>query len=190
MEEEDLRPFVYEYALFPDADPKLKIFNDADNYKQTISNEDYNADCNELVFVVGRPSPEWLSAVGARYKLDHRFLYQHLNFLPTGQRDWFTTPTLPSRSHTALRFCIPSMLFVGEHRYVNVDDLQKARGDCERQLLVLFRSFQEGTSTEAGRSIVRRMNIHSGDNLVIEQELTSCLLKRGERWTGKTHRSL
>ena len=135
--------------------------------------------------MAGRPSPEWLSAVGARYKLDHRFLHQHLNFLPTGQRDWFTAPTLPSRSRTVLRFCIPSMLFVGEHRYVNVDDLRKARGDCERQLLIVFRSLQEGTSTEAGRSIVRRMNIHSGDNLVIEQEVTSCLLKRGDRWTGR-----
>ena len=189
-EEVECRPFVYEYALLPNVDPKLTTFDDVDKYKQTMSIKNHNADCNELVFLAGRPSPEWLSAVGARYKLDHRFLHQHLNFLPTGQRDWFTAPTLPSRSHTVLRFCIPSMIFVGEHRYVNVDDLQKARGDCERQLLIRFRSFQEGTLTEAGRSIVRRMNIHSGDNLVIEQELSSCLLKRGDRWTGKTHRIL
>ena len=184
LAEEQRRPFVYEYALLPDVDPKLTTFDDVDKYKQAISIQNYNVDCNELVFLTGRPSAEWLSAVGARYKLDHRFFHQHLNFLPTGQRDWFTAPTLPSRSHNVLRFCIPSMLFVGEHRYVNTDDLQKARSDCEHQLLSRFRSFQEGTSADAGRSIVRRMNIHSGDNLVIEQELSSCLLKREDRWTG------
>lgn len=190
LAEDQRGPFVYEYALFPDVDPKLTTFDDVDKYKHAISIGNRNANCNELVFMAGRPSPEWLSAVGARYKLDHRFFHQHLNFLPTGQRDWFTAPTLPSRSHNVFRFCIPTMLFVGEHRYVSVDDLQKARGDCERQLLSRFRTFQEGTSTEAGRSIVRRMNIHSGDNLVIEQELSSCLLKRGDWWTGKNHRML
>ena len=184
------RPFVYEYALFPDVDPKLTTFDDVDKYKKAISIANHNEDCNELVFLAGRPSPEWLTAVGARYELDHRFFHQHLNFLPTGQRDWFTAPTLPSRSHTVLRFCIPSMLFVGEHRYVNIEDLQKARGDCESRLLTQFRSFQEGTSTDAGRSIVRRMNIHSGDSLVIEQELSCCLLKRGDRWTGAKHMML
>lgn len=182
--EEDCRPFVYEYSLFSGVVPKLTTFDDVDKYKQTISIESYNADCNELIFLAGRPSAEWLSAVGARYKLDHRFFHQHLSFLPTGQRDWFTAPTLPSRSHNVVRFCIPSLLFVGEHRYVNIGDLQKARGDCERQLLSRFRSYQEGTLIEAGKSIVRRMNIHSGDNLVIEQELSFSLLKRGDRWTG------
>lgn len=181
--EEDCRPFVYEYSLFSGVVPKLTTFDDVDKYKQTISIESYNADCNELIFLAGRPSAEWLSAVGARYKLDHRFFHQHLSFLPTGQRDWFTAPTLPSRSHNVVRFCIPSLLFVGEHRYVNIGDLQKARGDCERQLLSRFRSYQEGTLIEAGKSIVRRMNIHSGDNLVIEQELSFSLLKRGDRWT-------
>ena len=184
LDGDESRIFVYEYALLPNAHAKLTTFDDVDKYKLAISIENYNADCNELVFLTGRPSAEWLSAVGARYELDHRFFHQHLNFLPTGQRDWFTAPTLPSRSHYVLRFCIPSILFIGEHRFVNIDDLQKAREDCERRLLSRFRSFQEGTAAEAGKSIVRRMNIHSGDHLVIEQELSSCLLKRGDLWTG------
>lgn len=184
LAKEGRRPFIYEYALFPATEPKLTTFDNVDEYKQTISNNTYNADCNELVFLAGRPSAEWLSAVGARYNLDYRFIHQHLNFLPTGQRDWFTAPTLPSRSYDVLRLCIPSILFMGEHRYVDMNGLQKARGDSERQLRHCFRSLQEGTSTEAGRSIVRRINIHSGDSLVIEQELSSCLLKRGENWTG------
>ena len=165
-------------------EPKLTTFDDVERYKQAISIEDHNTDCNELVFLAGRPSAEWLSAVGAWYKLDHRFFHQHLSFLPTGQRDWFTTPTLPSRSHYVLRFCIPSILFIGEHRFVHMVELQKAREDCERRLKTRFRTFQEGTSTDAGQSIVRRMNIHSGDHLVIEQELSACLLNRGDQWTG------
>ena len=182
--EEERRPFVYEYALSPNVEPKLTTFDDVEKYKQAMSIEDHNTDCNELVFLAGRPSAEWLSAVGAQYKLDHRFFHQHLSFLPTGQRDWFTTPTLPSRSHYVLRFCIPSILFIGEHRFVHIFELQKAREDCERRLKTRFRTFQEGTSTDAGQSIVRRMNIHNGDHLVIEQELSACLLNRGDQWTG------
>lgn len=68
---------------------------------------------------------------------------------------------------------------------MSMNGLQKARGDCEHRLLSRFRSFQERTSTEAGRSIVWRMNIHSGDNLVIEQELSSCFMERGDQWTGR-----
>ena len=79
---------------------------------------------------------------------------------------------------------MPSILFIGEHRFVNIIDLQKARENCERQLKTRFRTFQEGTSTDAGQSIVRRMNIHNGDHLVIEQELSACLLNRGDQWTG------
>ena len=182
--EKECRPFVYEYALFQNTYPKLTAFDDVDKYKETISDENYNAKSNEIVFLAGRPSAEWLIAVGARYKLDHRFFHQHLNFLPTRQRDWFTAPTLPSRSHNVLRLCIPSMLFIGEHRLVKIDDLQKAREDCARRVRNRFRSFQEATPTEAGQSIVRRMNIHNGDTIVIEQELSSCLLKRGDQWTG------
>lgn len=180
----ECRPFVYEYAFSTVKKPKLTTFNNVDTYKHTICNDGYNADCNELVFLAGRPSAEWILAVGARYELDYRFIHQHLNFLPTGQRDWFTVPTLPSRSHEVLRLCIPSILFIGEHRYVDIDDLQEARGDSERQLRHSFRSLQEGTLAEAGRSIVRRMNIHSGDSLVIEQEISCCHLKRGGSWTG------
>ena len=178
-------PFVHEYAIpFDGTQPRLTKFNDVATYKQTISNRAHNSDVNEIVFLAGRPSAEWLCAIGVRYTLDHRFFHQHLNFLPTGKRDWFTAPTLPSRSRNVLRLCIPSILFSGEHRYKSLDGLQKARGDCERQLRQRFREFQEDTSTAAGQSIVRRMNIHSGDGFVIEQELSACPLKRGDNWTG------
>ena len=178
-------PFIYEYAIPPNGtEPQLTKFNDIATYKQTISNKAYNSDLNEIVFLAGRPSAEWLCAVGVRYNLDYRFFHQHLDFLPTGKRDWFTAPTLPSRSRSVLRLCIPSILFIGEHRYVSLDGLQKARGDCERQLRQRFRRFQEDTSAMAGQSIVRRMNIHSGDNSIIEQELSACLLKRSDKWTG------
>ena len=184
LAKEGCRPFIYEYVFSTREEPRLTTFDNVDKYKQTICDDAYSADRNELVFLAGRPSPEWLSAVGARYKLDYRFIHQHLSFLPTGQRDWFTSPTLPSRSHDVLRLCVPSILFIGEHRYVDVNDLQESRGDSERQLRHCFRSLQEGTLAEAGRSIVRRMNIHSGDSLVIEQEISCCHLERGGNWTG------
>ena len=183
---EENPPFIYEYAIPLDGtEPRVTKFNDVGTYKEIISNKAYNLNFNEIVFLAGRPSAEWLCAIGVRYNLDYRFFHQHLNFLPTGKRDWFTAPTLPSRSRNVLRLCIPSILFTGEHRYVSLDGLQKTREDCERQLRQRFRRFQEDTSTVTGQSVVRRLNIHSGDNFVIEQELSACFLKRSDKWTGR-----
>ena len=184
------KTFVYEYRLDKQLEPggklkpKLTTFDDIAQYELTPRNSTNNVGFNEVVFMSGRPSAEWLSAIGARYDLDYRFFHQHLSMLPTGQRDWFTAPTLPSRSQDVLRLCIPSIMFFGENRYLDIWSLQKARGDVERQLRQGFRSLHEGIPTDAGLPIVRRVNIHSGDNLVIEQELSICVLQRGQEWTG------
>lgn len=180
----EYKPFIYEYVLSAQAGPKLTAYDKAEQYKTTILNAD-NTEHNELVFLVGRPSAEWLCAVGARYKIDHRFFHQHLNFLPWGKKDWYTIPTLPSRAQNVIRLCVPSILFMSESRYVGLDGLKVARRDSERRLRESFRNIQESTVAEAGRSIVRRLSIHNGDILALEQEISICFVERKDHWTGR-----
>lgn len=180
----EYKPFIYEYALSAQAGPKLTAYDKAEQYKTTILNAD-DTEHNELIFLAGRPSAEWLCAVGARYQIDHRFFHQHLSFLPWGQKDWFTVPTLPSRVKNVIRLCVPSILFLSEHRYVGLDGLKDARRDSERRLRESFRNIQQSTVAEAGRSIVRRLSIHNGDILALEQEISICFVERKDHWTGK-----
>ena len=178
-----VRPFVHEYQLSVTAPPQLTIFHDVNKYRQSRPNGVQNEDGNELVMMTGRPSADWLGAIGARYQLDHRFFHQHLDLTSTGQKPWYTAPTLPSRSHDVLRLCVPSILFLGD-RHVKLDSLRKARTEYNRQLRSIFRSVRDGMPADSGRSIVRRINIHSGDSLVIEQELSATLIRRSSHWTG------
>ena len=180
----EYKPFIYEYALSTQAGPKLTVYEKAEQYKTTILNAD-DTEHNELIFLAGRPSAEWLCAVGARYQIDHRFFHQHLNFLPWGQKDWFTVPTLPSRARNVIRLCVPSILFMGERRYVGRDGLKDARRDSARRLRESLRNIQQSTVAEAGRSIVRRLSIHNGDILALEQEISICFVERKDHWTGK-----
>lgn len=177
--------FIYKYTLSTSNDAVLTKYNDVTKYEKSCVEATKIASANELLFLTGRPSAEWLNAFGAHYSVDPRYFQQHLGFLPSGQRDWHGSPSLPSRSRIALRLCVPSIIFVGsEGRYVDPYGLQKARQDCDRQLRQIFKAFTAATLSQAGKSIVRRINIHSGDCVVIEQELSICLSKRGDHWTG------
>ena len=177
--------FVYKYALSTSNAAILTKHNDVTKYEKSCLEERKSSGANELLFLTGRPSAEWLNAIGAHYSIDPRYFQQHLGFLPSGQRDWHGSPSLPSRSRIALRLCVPSIIFVGsEGRYVDPYGLQKARQDCDRQLRQMFQALTAGTLSQAGKSIIRRINIHSGDCMVIEQELSICLFKRGDHWTG------
>ncbi|CAL8581396.1 hypothetical protein XPA_007091 [Xanthoria parietina] len=179
----EYKPFVYEYALSTQAGPELTAYDKVERYNTTLLNNAGDTEHNELVFLAGRPSAEWLCAVGARYQIDHRIFHQHLNFLPWGQKDWFTVPTLPSRARNVIRLCVPSILFMGERRYVSRDGLKDARRDSERRLRESLRNIQQSTVAEAGRSIGRRLNIHTGDILALEQEISICFVERKDHWT-------
>lgn len=177
--------FVYKYTLSASNDAILTKYNDVTKYEKSCLEGTKTESRNELLFLTGRPSAEWLNAIGAHYNIDPRYFQQHLGFLPSGQRNWHGSPTIPSRSRIALRLCVPSIVFMGsEGRYVDPYGLQNARQDCDRQLRQKFHALTASTLSQAGRSLVRRVNIHSGDCMVIEQELSIYPFKRGDHWTG------
>jgi hypothetical protein len=169
--------FVHQYKLRANQRPEYSSFADLDAYRS----EPYPVG-NEMVFLAGRPSADWLNAVGSRYQVDHRFFHQHLGHILTNQRRWCAIPTFPSRSMEVLRLCVPSIVFIGSQgRDVDVLGLELARSDCNDRLRRSFKSIQD--SSDAGESMMRRVHIHNGSTLVVEQEMTMTVVERGENWT-------
>jgi hypothetical protein len=182
--------FVHRYLLSSGASPKIVACSQVGDLVASLTDSPaYRA--NELVFLSGTPSPDWLNIIGSHYNVDHRFFHHHLAFLTNSQRDWYTDSLLPSRSHNVIRLKVPSILFVGpEARYVGPSDLQRARNWYERRIHEMYRDCCAECPEDAGRSIIRHVSIHSGDSIVLEQELSICLLKRNTNWARKRNVSL
>ncbi|KAH7072575.1 hypothetical protein FB567DRAFT_206111 [Paraphoma chrysanthemicola] len=139
--------------------------------------------CNtsEVVFLTGFPSPEWIDAVVTRFSVDLRFLQSHLDFVPNAQRNWYTSPSLPSRNRHLFRLRVPSIVFGGiEGTELRAEELHAARKSCAKQLLQKAKAFHSGAATNCGQSIVRRINIHRGDAIILEQEVSVIVLGSGE----------
>jgi hypothetical protein len=172
--------FLYSYAIIKSSLQGPKAYTDVADFSQAPRCED-----GELVFMTGYPSHEWLNAVVARYGVDYRFLQSHLDFLPSGERNWYTNSALPSRSQHSLRLMIPSIVFVGtEGRGVTVESLHEARNACAAQLQQKAKGFYGGTTIQPGQSIVRQVNIHTGDALVLEQSIS--IVVKGEKHRPKS----
>ena len=174
--------FVHRYLLSSGASPQIVACSQVGDLVTSLTDSPaYKT--NELVFLSGTPSPDWLNIIGSHYNVDHRFFHHHLAFLTNSQRDWYTDTLLPSRSHNVIRLKVPSILFVGpEDRYVSPSDLQRARNWYEHRIQQLYRDCCTVCPADVGKSIIRHVNIHSGDSIVLEQELSICLLKRDANW--------
>lgn len=169
--------FFYSYNISQAKPSQPVIFSQASDLNSKSELASSSGHNSELVFLTGYPSPEWLNAIVTRYRVDHRFFHRHLDFLPSGQREWYTAPDVPSRSQHFIRLLVPSIVFLGpEGRYMPMEDLQKARTACSEQLRHKFKSFFGGSSISTGQSIVRHVNIHSGDAMVLEQAITVTIL--------------
>lgn len=185
---ENCNTFLYVYDISNPTPSKPIIYESVSSFLSSADSAKPAPNKSELIFLTGYPSPEWLNAVVSRFGLDQRFLHRHLDFLPNGQRDWYTSPDVPSRSKQFIRILIPSIIFLGpEGRYVSPQDLHKARNTCTEQLRQTSKSFFGGSQSGAGRSIFRHVNIHSGDAIVVEQAITITIL---DHENGKKRRYL
>ncbi|KAI1843507.1 hypothetical protein JX266_010333 [Neoarthrinium moseri] len=177
-------PFIVHYELQHGRRPVPTPYSDPEIFATLTSTG------NEVTFLTGRPSAEWLNCVGAKYQLDHRFFHQHLGTILSGKKYFYSVPGLPSRSLQSLRLRVPTILFIGaQGRNVDIKGLETARDDCNNQLRKTFRSIQDSAVSEAGTSIIRNIDVYDGSHLVIQQEVTIYVVSRGEQWTGKSRSS-
>lgn len=177
------RPFVIQYLLRPGNLPSTSHFDDPHVFTGLTASPPQN----EILFLTGRPSADWLNCLGAKYSLDYRFFHQHLGPIISGQRQhWSASPDLPSRSMQVLTLRIPTIVFVGSQgRNLDIRGLEIAREKCNAQLRRAFLPLQDGAAAEAGRSIIRRLEVHDGGTMVMEQQMTATIVHRGGCWTSK-----
>ena len=178
--------FFYSYEISKTRPPLPIAYSEVSDFLAKTTSAPIAEDKSELVFLTGYPSPEWLNTIVTRYGVDHRFLHHHLDFLPSSQRDWYTAPDVPSRSPHFIRLLIPSIVFIGsEGRYVPIEGLHEARNACSEQLRHTSKTFFASSLIRPGQSIVRHVNIHSGDTIVIVQAVTLTILNNNNTVKGK-----
>jgi hypothetical protein len=167
--------FVYRYKLSNTeiATTKAKTPDAYDSPEKFSSAIRINTETSELVFLSGYPSRRWLKEISDHYNLDFRFLQSHLDFLPGARRDWFLGSDIPSRNRHCVRLLIPSIVFFdSDVRDISVQELHEARSSCQVQLKQKAKSFFGDSTIQPGQSIIRRINIHTGDMMVVEQALS------------------
>ncbi|KIM94182.1 hypothetical protein OIDMADRAFT_61013 [Oidiodendron maius Zn] len=169
--------FFYSYEILGPRPSKPVTYDNASSFLSHSGPSSPHRVKSELIFLTGCSSPEWLNVIVFRYGVDHRFLHRHLDFLPSGQRDWYTAPDVPSRSEHFIRLLLPSIVFLGsEDRYVSIKELHKARNACADQLRQKSKNLFGGSQSSTGHSIIRQVNIHSGDAIVLEQAISITVL--------------
>ncbi|KAM7194065.1 hypothetical protein V8F20_008161 [Naviculisporaceae sp. PSN 640] len=178
------KPFIIQYLLQQDESPKIQPFHEPHKWASLP----LPSQQNELLFFTGRPSADWLNYVGSRYSLDHRFFHQHLGPVISGSGQWTSgdgSPDLPSRSLQVLSLRIPTVITVGSRgRNLDIRDLEIAREKCNAQLRRACQAIQDGAAAEAGRSIIRRLEVFDGSTMVMEQQLTGTIVHRANGvWT-------
>ncbi|KIW33961.1 uncharacterized protein PV07_00772 [Cladophialophora immunda] len=139
---------------------------------QDFHNHPLPADhCGQLVFLRGLPSPEWVNAIGARYRVDPELFWQHLPL--TSGHATFDLPALASAACNIAKLTVTSI----GHR--TVGHAQSVHGGSS----VLEPTRMSGSVLgPVGQSIVRKVSIHDEQNFSIEQDVHISIIKRGEGW--------
>ncbi|KAF1923072.1 uncharacterized protein M421DRAFT_426173 [Didymella exigua CBS 183.55] len=167
--------FLYRYELRRAGTPSTgmrthDVYNCPENFRSSVS---AGTEASELVFLTGYPSRQWLKEISSHYNIDFRFLQSHLDFLPGARRDWFLGSSIPSRNRHCARLLIPSIVFFdSDVREISVRELHEARSSCHMKLREKVKNFFGDSTIQHGQSIIRRINIHSGDMMVIEQAVS------------------
>lgn len=136
-----------------------------------------------ILFLVGYPASEWLTAIGSLCQVDPEQYQRHLMFSP--RQLYFSTPSLPSASENivTLRFITIGCRRPKETSQDHVDQL---RDNGARDMKVYKHSLQLNREhVKAGDSIVRRYSVHDETYFSIEQEMSISLNYFEKQWIGK-----
>ena len=176
-------PSVYRFDLSQSSRPIPTAYSDVNDLRDSLVS---TGPRSELVFIAGHPSKEWLRALLDCSTIDYRFLHSHLDFLLGAHRDWFVRSSVPSRNQHYIRLLIPSIVFFGmESRRDSAKELHSARRSCDTQLTEKARNLFGGSTVSRGHSIIRNINIHSGDMMVIEQAVSISVTRTDDGFKGE-----
>lgn len=174
------RPFIWVYDLSEHGSTTAAVFDDVTQFEQAQSAKGRAK--QEMVFLCGQASPEWLNSVGSLYQLDPEVLFQHMTFFPSAERESYFDPGVRSAAANTLRLCIPTIVTIDpKSRHVSRDELYAARRDIDSSLRKKFNQLKNAPHSDAGLPFFRRVNVHTGDLLTTEQEISITLLIHDEK---------
>ena len=136
-----------------------------------------------ILFLRGHASPQWLLAVGKRYRIHPELFRRHLNFeaFNSGDRDLYSTPSLPSSSARIFQMKISTICIkdVTVSPY-EPEDLQAAR---HAELEALGKYFKLLPSrAQVADSVVRKCLRFSQREYVLEQTITVEVCQQENAW--------
>ncbi|KAK0645769.1 hypothetical protein B0T16DRAFT_390322 [Cercophora newfieldiana] len=127
-----------------------------------------------LVFMRGYARPEWLGAIGEKYKVDLELYQRHLQNKPfaAGGRDCYSTPCLPSASTRVFQLTIPTIWERGtDFNPCEPEDLERDRQHMAKSLVEYNRQMRNGVAGGA-ESMVSNCLQFSKKTYVLEQTVT------------------
>lgn len=144
---------------------------------------------SQILFLRGLPCSNWLSTIGATYRIDPEFFQRHVDFRSTFSRwEYFPLPSLPSASNNIVKL-----------RYVTLgqwdrkatkaaasqDEIDKQRAESAKAMNRYMHQLRLGmvSDLEVGNSIVRDFSVYDEVHFAIEQEISICVNKPSKGWT-------
>lgn len=144
----------------------------------------------QILFLNGHPSPQWLNAIGGKYRVDPEFYQRHLDFRAAVSRpDYFTLPALPSASEKMVKLRITTIgyrqprLRLSGYRHLQ-KHLDGLRADAAKGMADYENTLKMEDKWETGDSIIRDFAIIDAEHCIIEQDISVCIDRVGHGWMG------
>jgi hypothetical protein len=141
---------------------------------------------NNLIFLKGYPSPEWLRCIGSRYGVDPEFFRRHFDFRsPSQSKSNLSTVTLPSSSWRMLELHITTLLTAEytTRRDISSEQLRGVNNSTmERYIMGLLVG-----DIATGDPIIRHFSTIDATHFAMEQRISISLHVDDHNWTSESY---
>lgn len=139
---------------------------------------------NEIIFLQGYPSPEWISRLGDKLNVDYEFLYQHF--------------ANSSQLYVGENYCLPPLSIVGtdtiQITFTSIGswdnhqsriDLSTARRELDHEMRKYLEDLNKGKGIQPCDSVVRSFYLHDLKHFSIRQQVSITLIQEENSWIRK-----
>lgn len=171
---------------FQKAQPRFELQCPSDLESVTEDNSTSSGQ-SQLLLLRGYPSPEWLSAIGARFDVDPEFFEHHLRLDSSrGVQAANTWPLLSSAAvkEPRLRFTTLGYLQNLDEKVREASHVRKLRARATE----VFGSYLRAVSNrrvKRGDSLLRGIRVHDAFNFSFEQDVSMWTRQTDKGWIGK-----
>lgn len=139
---------------------------------------------NQIIFLRGYPSPQWLNTIGSKYKVDPDFFARHLDFLIPETSQKFPNPALPSSLSHLVQLSVTTTGSRDQaSRSYRQEDIDEIRVNDATDMARYLRDMSAGLRFRTGNAIVRQYATLDESHFAIEQRITIYVHTRTQGWS-------